>query len=64
MQCLVVRSLKGEPEVCHGCKKPLGIHRIVTVDTRGNPVRFNSDGCQCFTLWAKHNLVGFVRRAS
>lgn len=64
MECraVTVRSLRGVPEECNGCKKPLGTHRIVTVDKDGSPVRFNSDGCQCFMLWATHNVSGFVRR--
>lgn len=57
-----VRSLKGVPELCHGCQKPLGTHRIVTVDTYGNPVRFD-EHCGCYQVWAERNLVGFLRRA-
>lgn len=60
---LAVRSLKGVTEECHGCKKPLGTHRIVTVDSNGNPVRFNYN-CTCFTLWMEKNLTGFLRRVS
>jgi hypothetical protein len=60
---LQVRSLKGVPEECHGCQKPLGTHRIVTIDTHGNPVRFD-EKCDCYQTWASKNLVGFLRRAS
>jgi hypothetical protein len=46
---------------CSGnCGVPLGIHRTVTVDTYGNPVRFGSD-CNCFRLWQERNLVSFLR---
>lgn len=58
-----IGSLKGVPEECHGCQKPLGTHRTVTMDTNGTPVRFASD-CGCFQLWMGRNLVGFLRRAS
>lgn len=62
---LEVRSLRERPDICDGpCAKPLGTHRIVTVDSNGNPVRFNADGCQCFTRWQEKNLCGFLRRAS
>lgn len=58
-----VRSLRGVPEECHGCQKPLGTHRIVTTDGQGTPLRFGCD-CTCYTQWASANVSGFVRRAS
>lgn len=60
---LPVRSLKEVPEECHGCKKPLGQHRTVTIDTHGNPIRFDN-GCQCYQLWLSTNATGFLRRSS
>ena len=57
-----IQSLKDRPLVCDGCKRPLSLHRIVTTDKDGNPVRFNQD-CDCYQLWAAENITGFVRRA-
>lgn len=58
-----VRSLMNVAEECHGCKKPLGTHRTITVDSWGNPIRFD-DSCQCFNLWTERNLCGFLRRGT
>jgi len=55
-----IRSLKSEPEVCWGCKQPLGQNRVITVDKFGNPVRFNID-CACYTRWVCENVSDFVR---
>lgn len=60
---LPVRSLRDQPEECHGCKKPLGQHRTVTVDTWGNPLRFDNS-CQCYTLWLSSNATGFARKGT
>lgn len=57
---LPVRSLLQTPEECHGCHKPLGTHRTITIDSHGNPIRFD-DGCQCFRIWTERNLCGFLR---
>lgn len=58
-----VRSLIEVPEECHGCGKPLGTQRTVTVDTYGNPLRFNAT-CDCFQRWQEHNISGFLRRGT
>ena len=58
-----VRSLKESPEECHGCKKPLGTHRTITVDKWGNPLRFASE-CQCYTFWLAGNATGFAKRGT
>lgn len=60
---LPVRSLLNTPEECHGCKQPLGQHRTVTVDTWGNPLRFDNK-CQCYTIWLSSNVTGFARRGT
>lgn len=61
---LEVRSLRDQPEVCHGgCNIPLGTHRTVTVDSHGNPIRFGDD-CGCFRIWIERNPTGFLRRAN
>lgn len=60
---LPVRSLKDQPEECHGCKAPLSQHRTVTVDKHGNPLRFDSK-CQCYTRWLANNATGFNVRGT
>lgn len=60
---LPVRSLIGVAEVCHGCQAPLSQHRTVTVDTWGNPLRFDSK-CQCYTTWLSTNATGFLRKGT
>lgn len=60
---LPVRSLLGQPEVCHGCQQPLGQHRTVTADTWGNPLRFDNK-CQCFSKWLSANATAFARKGT